>query len=768
VLDFGIAKAFDTTPSVATDLASSPTYVPTNTPTMPGVVMGTAGYLSPEQARGRSVDKRTDIFSFGCLLFEMLAGKQLFPGETVADSLGATLHREPTWEDLPGDTPPTVLLLLRRCLTKERQRRLHDIADARVELEDAISDPTGSSLSLARSAVAAGGTARAPSSRMIAGVLLGLVLGAVGVGALAAALWPSAEPKHVRRLSITSDPAPQKAAISPDGTMVAFATDLGLHLRRLSSLDTRLLWAEENEIEDLYWSPDSEWIGFRTDDQLQRIAARGGQPIDVAEVRRVSYVQWSDDGHLRIGEFVDGTIIRIRAQGGAPTTEIPRLEDEMHLHGGAALPAGRGTLFSPHRSDGSDATTLCVWTGGKRRTLFEWDAALFTPEYSPSGHILFIRNVEPRGTWALPFSLDRLEVTGDPFLVAPGADSFSTSRTGDLLYLPGVRRERGRGRPSQLVWMDRDGQITRRFGPTFYGGGSIELSPDGTRVALSARGLSAEEPDTEADIWIVEVQRGTASRLAAEDNRQWGPSWSPDGRHIAYLTSSGRSFGNSNVVARLVDGSGAAETIAETAGFYSLTDDWSTVAYVMFEGSNPWDGTADIMVQQVGDPSTRRVCIAGPEQEILPLIRPGGGLIAYLALEPAEDARRSRVSHLFIRPFPEGEGRWQVSMSAGGVRWSRSGDRLFFIERGDEQQQDSLMEMPVTLHDDGRVELGEATPIFTLSQDTRAAFDVAPDGDSFLMLQNEPEVDAGPGPERPNNAIIVVENWYEEFRGRSE
>ncbi|MHC4990992.1 MAG: protein kinase domain-containing protein, partial [Planctomycetota bacterium] len=592
VLDFGLAKAVEDPPSSESDLAASPTYLLSNTPTMPGVVLGTAGYLSPEQARGRQVDKRTDIFSFGCVLYEMLVGRTVFPGETATDSIGATLHKEPSWDDLPADTPPTILLLLRRCLAKDRKRRLHDIADARVEIEDAITDPTSSSLNLARSAVAAGATAPARPFRMIAGVLLGLVLGAVVVGAIAAAFWPSAEPKQVRRLTIIHDPEPESAAISPNGTMIAFGTDLGPHLRRLSSLDTELLWAEEDRIDDIYWSPDSEWIGFRTDDQLRRIAARGGRPIDVAEVGQVDQVRWTDDGHLTIGDFVDGTIIRIPAQGGASTTEVPKLEDEMHLHSGAALPASRGTLFLPHRNDGSAASTLYVWTGGERRALYEWDEAMHAPEYSASGHLLFTRYAEPRGTWALPFSLDRLEVTGVPFLVAPGASSFSISRTGDLVYLPGRPRERRPGRSAQLAWMDREGQVTERFGPTFYGTRGIALSPDGSRVAVAAQGLSEEETDAEPNIWIVEVQRGTASRLAAEEAYQVNPSWSSDGRRIAYMTGT-RLFADGTVVARLVDGSGPPETIAQKASFYSLTDDWSTVAYVEMEGAAPWNSDSD-------------------------------------------------------------------------------------------------------------------------------------------------------------------------------
>jgi hypothetical protein len=168
------------------------------------------------------------------------------------------------------------------------------------------------------------------------------------------------------------------------------------------------------------------------------------------------------------------------------------------------------------------------------------------------------------------------------------------------------------------------------------------------------------------------------------------------------------------------------------------------------------------MVQQVGDASTRRVYVEGPQQEMLPLIRPAGGLIAYITAERSLRGTSRRGSHLFIRPFPEGEGRWQVSMSAKDLRWSRSGDRLIFTERQDEQ--DVLMEIPVTLRDDGRVELGEATPIFTLTDSIRSGVEVAPDGDRFLALQVETEVEPEPLPEEPNTAIVVVENWYEEFR----
>ena len=275
ILDFGIARAMQEQSTSTGESLDSPTI--TADYTKPGVVLGTAAYMSPEQARGRAVDKRADIWSFGAVLYECLTGRVLFAGETAADSMGAIMHREPDWQDLPEGTPPTVHLLLRRCLTKDRKHRLHDIADARVELQAAIADPTGSSLSLPQL------TMSDDDRDTGGGIPLIGVVGAFAVGALlvGSAVWlmrpmPEApEPDPTRRFRIVTDEGIRHAAISPDGSMLAMADSANVYMRRMDSTEQTTLWTAKDltrRISLLYWSPDNRYLAVRAGRTLLRIS----------------------------------------------------------------------------------------------------------------------------------------------------------------------------------------------------------------------------------------------------------------------------------------------------------------------------------------------------------------------------------------------------------------------------------------------------------------------------------------------------------------
>jgi len=745
VLDFGLAKEMPSLPPGGPD-ARSPTI--TVDFTTPGVVLGTAAYMSPEQARGRPLDKRTDIWSFGVILFECLTGDRLFGGDTAVDSMGAIMHKEPEWSRLPPGTPPTIQLLLRRCLTKARKRRLHDIADARVEIEEAIDDPSSSALGLASVAVA--DKARAGSRRIgLPAVIAAFVLGAAIVAGVAISLRPAPEPKTLRRFEFAQDIKPRQATISPDGKIIAYQHDGAVYLRELDAIEARLLWKPEkgDRISELFWSPDSLWLGIQAGSEFWRVSITGSQAFEVADQPMTIGPAWSDDGYFYLCNFKDGSLQRIPARGGAVETILEKTEAEVHFHPGSPLPGGRGVMFLPHLTDSERSVLSLLTPDGERRVLFEDDQLIGKPHYSSTGHILYFKD-KPRGVWALPFSLSDLSVTGEPFLVLADQRNVSVSDAGDLVYSKGDGMST---RGSRLVWVDRSGEVQREVGPVLFQARGVALSHDGRRAAVSTIGPDEDATETEEDIWIVDLQRELATRLAAEEDQQGDPEWSPDDRRIAYMTF--RGLDDVLIQVRSTDGSGDAETLVDDAYAASMNDDWSTVAIMTGSIANDtW-----IATQQIGDDASRREFQNGDAYDVEPVLRPGGGLIAYIS-----GNIMAGEAFLFLRPFPEGEGRWQLSTkSAEGVRWNRAGDRLYFVE-GDGEDR-ILMEVAVTV-DGSSIELGDATPLFAMEENRFAGFDLSPDGRSFLMLQKLPEPESGAGDE----GIVVVQNWFEDFRSTAK
>jgi len=327
---------------------------------------------------------------------------------------------------------------------------------------------------------------------------------------------------------------------------------------------------------------------------------------------------------------------------------------------------------------------------------------------------------------------------------------------GDLQYTRAGARDRS-GSGGQLVWLDRTGTVIEPIGPKLFDATGPALSPDGRWIAVSSQGLSDEEPESGADIWLVDVERDTAIRLAAEPDTQMSPAWSADGQRIAYLTGAGRFDLDGLVLqARSADGAGDPDVLVDKAGDYSLTPDWSVGAFVT---GTTWLEDTQIMIQRVGDESTRVVFQDGPEREYGPQIRPGGGLIGYASVEEIQPP--GRAAQLLLRRFPEGAGRWQVTMSLRGqYRWSRSGDRLYYIT-GESREERILMEMTVTLNADD-VELGDAVPLFKIDGWNFSGFDVAPDDERFLAFQRETIEVAEE--RKPDTSFVIVENWFEEFR----
>ncbi len=750
VLDFGLARAmsdeggeaseglrafssdFDDSPSAADAPTAIDSPTITATYTKPGVVLGTAPYMSPEQARGKPVDKRSDIWSFGLILYECLTGRMLFSGQSATDSLGAILHKDPDYSALPTGTPPAIVLLVRRCLTKDRRRRLQDAADARVEIEGAIADPSSTWVR-----EAAGAAPAASPRRRRSGAGRWALCGAIVIGGLAIAAWlrrgEAERPRVVRRFEIALKDlsAESDFAISPDGGKIAYVANRSLHVRDLQHLEPRDLPGTE-EARQPFWSPDSQQIGYAAGSKLWRVPAQGGQPVSITalsgEMDVAGGATWLEDGRIVFGTG-DSGLYEVSAQGGEPRVYLEiEAETEQDFHDPSGLPGARGVLFVAHRRR-TDADTIAAATASGRKTLLQLDSErLANPIYSASGYVLYHRRTKLPGIWALPFSLETMEVTGAPFLAVPEAVGPSESGDGTLVCIGGELSS-----SQQLVWIGRGGEIVGKIGPPLRDVRDPALSPDERRLAVAA-----EEGDN-VDIWNIDVDTGVKQRFTFAHEKEGFPAWSPNGDWIAFS-----SVRDGVETAWIGPADGSAEPTRLLAG---VPADFSP------------DG-GSLVCTSWDERNNQRVCVlplsegAGPRPVLLeaaeqdkPAVSPNGQLLAY-----ESDAGGARFE-IYVTHFPGGEGRWQVSLEGGLIpKWSGRGDELFFT------YADKLFRVAVEY---------EPTPTFGPPQELfsalpigvwlRRGYDVSGDGKRFVAVQDS-------APEAKERAITVIENWYEEFR----
>ena len=515
VLDFGLAKAFGSE-LAATASSESPTV--TREATETGVIMGTAAYMSPEQARGKSVDERTDNWSFGCVLYEALTGKVAFQGETISDTIAKILEREPEWEDLPPTIPPSVGVLLRRCLEKDPERRKRDMADARIEIVEALSEPATSAASLPQA------TRRAPALPII---LL------AGVAALLASLvvWnlKTAPPRRVVRFDVSLPPQHRldteslwPVGLSPDGEHLVYAADGQLYRRTMDELEATPIRGTEGA-HDPFFSPDGHWVGFWTGSDLKKVPLSGGPSQQLCSVAYLTGVVWGPDDILFFSNHEN--IFRVPATGGEPELVISvDLEaGETDISSLEILSDGDTLLFTLHTGRGFDNAHVVAQSvkSGERRQLLDGGS---NPRYVPTGHLLYYRE---NTLMAVPFDPNGLEVRGSSVPLVenvstgekPGVLSayFSVFRwgTGSLVYVP-------RSDP-RLVWLDREGRITPLSAErALYL--APRIAPDGRRVAVHMvdSGLAGGQ------IWVLDIERGTRTRLTFDGRVNFGSVWSPD------------------------------------------------------------------------------------------------------------------------------------------------------------------------------------------------------------------------------------------------
>jgi serine/threonine-protein kinase len=739
VLDFGIAKAIDLR---LTSASQSP--IMTTPVTQSGVILGTAAYMAPEQARGKGVDQRADIWAFGCVLFEMLTGQPAFGGEDVTITLARVLERDTNMSSLPGLITPAVRHTIKLCLEKDPKKRLHAVGDVRLALEGRFE--SGPLPGAAATAVAPGLWRRAlplAATAMVAGLAVGV---AVWLG-----LQP--EPRTVRRFTyvLPSDHTFRNVgrnvlAVSPDGRHFAYNTMGGIFLRSMDELEARLIPGTEEALRGPIFSPDGSSIGYFTQASgIKRIAISGGAPVVVGEHRGGGSVGavWGSDGTILFGDG-DG-VYRVPATGGVPELVI-RSDGPNRQYLGALLPDGDSVLVAERRSAGADwdaAEIVAYSLSTAKRTMLTTGASV---QYLPSGHLVYALGDTLFG---VAFDADTLTLSGGPVPLVQGVmrsgnqtgtANFGVSGDGTLVYLRGDLATFR----NTLVWVDRSGREEPIAVPPrnyIY----AQLSPDDTRVALDSR-------DEEEDIWVFDLERQTLQRLTFDPGLNRTPVWSPDGTRLAFT----REVDNEEAAYwQAADGSGAAERL--TAGVRDATG-----AGVMFPSAFLPDGsgllysigTNDLGMVSIGGTPAEAPLIATAANEHNPVVSPDGRWLAYQSNE-------SGRYEIYVRPFPDVDsGRRQISTNEGTrPEWSADGKELFYY-RDDSGPGAEIVAVPVELSETFRA--GTPKTLFSgpylAGQQLRGVYDVTRDGQRFLMIKrvvSESEV--------PAQTIVIVENWLEEL-----
>ena len=753
VLDFGLAKAYsgDGGGASAPDISRSPTLAREGTEL--GVILGTAAYMSPEQARGKPVEKRADIWAFGVVLFEMLTGKRLFHGETTSDTLAAVLTRELDWSALPATLPGIVRTLLHDCLVRDPKQRLHDIGDARLVIERTGSGTTEP---------AAAAVAVPPAWRRALPWTLAVLGLAFGIFALSAP-WRRAVPAAPVRLTVelgadvslnVTDEGPA-AILSPDGSLLAFVARKKegerpqLFLRRLDQLQAAPLPGTEGA-HSPFFSPDGQSIAFFADGQLKRVAISGGATVVLADAPTARGGAWSEDGTIFFTpNFLAGVgLSRVSSSGGA--TEILTMPDsaagEVTHRWPQALPGGKAVLFTAHRKIGGyDDASVVVQElpSGARKVVVKGG---YHGRYLPSGHVAYMHE----GTlFAIPFDLARLETAGaavpviEELVGAPfsAGAQFAFSNRGTLAYLP--------GRITQLEsiqWLDPAGKLSPlRAVPGTYR--NPRFSPDGTKLAVQVfDGKSS-------DIWVYDWGRDTASRLTFDATRGAFPVWAADGRGIAYTSMLGRQAGN--IYWQGADGTGNAQLL--TKGGFQTASSWHPSGkYLAFQEFNQQTGF-DVMILPIeGDAASGlkggqpTPFLNGPSNEWQAAFSPNGRWLAYSSNE-------SGRAEVYVRPFPGPGGRWQISTESGShPTWSRNGRELFYETLDQRLMVASYAEQGGSFHADKprlwcETRLPDLQGFWT--------FDLHPDGRRFAVLKEVGE----PGEAKRDHVVLFL-SFFDELR----
>ncbi len=737
ILDFGLAKL--TEPISEGELQTD---VPTRKfKTDPGTVLGTVGYMSPEQVRGRSVDQRSDIFSFGAVLYEMLSGKRAFQGESAVDTLSAILKEDPPeLSETSRNIAPALERLVRRCLEKNPEERFHSASD----LAFAIEALSGSVATSARTAVMPVRARRSIKRREL--IAWSVAAAAVLLGAIALLISYSrgsrtSEPQAVRFFVYPPAATTFQASgdfVSPDGRRLVFSAvgedgKRSLWMRPIDSLSAQKLPSTEDASQP-FWSPDSNFIGFFAEGKLKKMEASGGPAQILADAPVNRGGTWSRDGVIVFAPNIGGVLYRASALGGpiTPITTLDASKSQIGHNWPYFLPDGRHFIYLGRSSQRENSAIYVGSIDSKEsKVLLNSEASA---AYAPPGYLLFLRG---RTLMAQPFNADRLQLSGDSFPIVEqigysettARTLFSVSSTGVLAYRPNVPSN------TQLVAYDRAGKQLEKVGNAgdFLG---LSLSPDDKRIAVARL-----DPDIGSyDLWIIELGNGRTLRLTFDQTNETFPMWSPDGSRIVFTSNKN---GEADLYQRLSNGAGSDELLYGSSNLKSACDWSSDGRFIVYEDRDP-KGNLDLWVLPRSGDQKPLAVVQTTFSETKGRLSPDGKWIAYQSNE-------SGASQITVQSFPPTGARWQVSTNGGyQPKWRRDGKELFYVA-----PDKKLMVVQVKA-EGNRFEVGVPQPLFemrigNLPGNGSPFYDVTSDGRRFIVSTVVEETAPTP--------MSVVLNW---------
>ncbi len=737
VLDFGLAKAIEET-SDALEIGNSPTL--SMGATRAGVILGTAAYMSPEQAKGKSADRRADIWSFGVVLYEMLSGKQMYGGETAPETLAHVITKEPSWENLPATTPTPIRNLLERCLTKDPKARLQAIGEARIIIERYLANPAGSTSSIERI------SSEQPVSRRVLPWSIAALAVVIAVIVAWAPWRQSSDGSRAMRLAFAvppnlafNDAQSDSAVISPDGQKIAFtATSQDgkwqLWVRSLDSPDARLLPGSDDPLEP-FWSPDSKSIAFGSQGKLKRVDLVGGSAQVLCDAARMTGGAWSTKGVILFGSDYGSVLYQVPATGGEPKPVT------------VSNAGGRGDFGHTAPSFLPDANHFLFRISVNSNPQGVWIGSLDSPEakqvltdntsavYASPGYLIFVRNsalmAQAYDAGSLQLKSEAIPIIPQAITDARGPGRYSVSDNGILVWQSNWKRE------YQLLWFDREGKQVGSVGPVMEvtSGQEPHLSPDGKRLVIKR----------DSNIWVIDLARDTGIRLSTVFSQL--PLWTPDGSQIIFQSSTDE-VGKRGIVRRAANGVGEVELLLNGVNFpHEISPDGRFILFTRRGVKTRLDIWA---LPLFGDRKEFPLMnSAFDERE--PQISPDGRWLAYCSDE-------SGSYEIYARPFSAegkvGDDKRRVSTNGGSEeKWSANGKELFYIA-GDGE----LMSVPVKTSGAG-IEFGAPKALFKTrlfgQQSILHEFDVTPDGQRFIVgtLIGEPKA---PPP-------TVILNWTTEL-----
>ena len=758
VLDFGLAKAMEPAAGSSPNMSMSPTLT-TPAMTQSGMILGTAAYMSPEQARGRTADRRADIWAFGAVLFEMLTGMRAFGGDDISDTLANVLKVDPDWQRLPADVPARIRQVIRACLQKNPKQRIGDVQDARLALEGAFETGVPQMTIPPRVAEPRSTVARALTWTLAASTL--------GLGTVLVMMWapsrtrPSEQPVRLQAglgadVSLLTDQG-AAAVLSPDGRLLAFAaqasgsTDSQLFVRRLNQLPAVALAGTEGA-RNPFFSPDGQWVAFFAGGKLKKIATTGGAAVTLCDAPNGRGGSWSDDGTIVFSpnNVRAVTLLRVPSAGGKPEPASKLAQDEATHRWPQVIGGGKAVLYSAARAPTAwEEAKLVVQplpTGAPKIVL----QGGYYGRYLPSGHLVYMH----AGTmFAVPFDLTRLEVTGQAVPVlenvaaspaVTGGAQFAVSPGGTLVYVSGQPVET----EAPVVWMNREGKTTP-IRTKAANWANPAFAPDGRQLAMYIN------DGTQSDIWIYDVMRDALSRFTFEPSDETLAAWTADGRRIAFASNRADKSA-SNLYWQRVDGTGEVQRLTESTNAQIPTSWHPSGRFLAFFEANPKTRNDLMILPMEGNeaagwkPGKPTVFLSTPFSEDFPIFSPDGRWLAYTSNE-------SGRSEVYVRPFPGPGGKWQISADGGSLaRWSRVRNEVFF-----EATDNRLMVASYKVEGDAfradKPRVWTERPFFPRSLGWD--FDLHPDGERVAVA---PVVEGQVAPKQ--DKAVFVFNFLDELR----